>query len=212
MPVAIHGVMRFSKTWLASLLCAAPAAAQPDAEVSVITGYALPIKGLNYNLGVGVRGGVVLGPLYVGAMVAVHQGDDKHITYGPDTLDNGGKQDYASLAVFATADVAYQLQIPLGARRSTLAPFVSAGLLAIPMGSSGVYGDSSITNSYLVVGGGVSYSVDLNARYAVGLHVRVYDTGDTSFDFGDLSQNTHQHGFSTSIFYAAAYLESTLRF
>jgi hypothetical protein len=225
------GRTRTTMLCLAYLSCGTTALAQPDpdgrpsqpaqapvvpaahsGEISVIMGYALPIKGLNYKLGFGVRGGIDLGHFYLGGMVAIHQGDDKHISYGPSSLDNGGKQDYSSLAVFATVDAAYRLELPLGARRTTLSPFLSAGLLAIPMSSSGVYGATSITNTYLVLGGGASYSVDISDLYAVGLHVRVYDTGDTSFDFGDLSQNQHQHGFSTSIFYAAAYLESTFRF
>ena len=182
--------------------------------LALITGISVPINGLQYNVGVGVRGGIDLGRFYVGGMVAVHQGDQKTITYGPvDSLGiPGGPQTYDSTPLFFVADGGYHLTIPLGGLDTVLTPYLSAGLLLIPMSSSGAYGESSVVNAYPVIGGGFSYAVPLGQRYSVGLHYRMYNVGDTQFSFGDLSQGTVEHGFSTSIFYAAFYSEVSCRF
>lgn len=194
---------------------ATPAAPQSrGVTLSLLTGISIPINGLQYNVGVGFRGGLDLGRFYVGGMVAIHQGDQKSINYGPVASlgIQGGVQTYNSTPLFFVADGGYHLTIPLGGLDTVLTPYLSAGVLLIPMSSSGAYGDTSIVNPYFVIGGGFSYSVPLGPRYSVGLHYRMYDVGDTQFSFGDLSQGTVEHGFSTSIFYAAFYSEVSCRF
>jgi hypothetical protein len=187
---------------------------EPRATISFLGGMSIPIKGLNYNAGIGVRGGVNLGKFYVGGMLAVHQGDAKTITYGPVSLLGipGGPQWYSSLPIFLVADGGYSIGIQLGQLSTVLTPYVSAGALVFNMQSSGVYGNSSIAPIYAVIGGGLSYGIALGPRYLFGLHMRMYNTGDASFTFGDRSKNQFEHGFSTSIFYSAIYTELSYRF
>lgn len=200
------------KSCLLLLLSAVPAHADElprkfdQGQVSVITGRSMPINGLVYNAGIGLRGGTRVGQIYLGGMLAVHVGDTKQIKY------SNGVQTYSSRPKFITADAAYEFAGSIGTHRTTLSPYVSAGMLSMSMSSSGTFGDPSLTKRYFVLGGGLSYNIDVTDRYAVGLHARVYNTGDTSFDFGDSSQGQIEHGFSTSIFYAGFYLENIVRF
>ena len=183
-------------------------------EVSVIAGASIPINGLVYNGGIGIRAGAHVGNFYLGGMVAVHQGDTQAITYGsvPTLGIPGGLQTYNSLPLFLVADGGYTLTIPIGGLATTFTPYVSMGLLAIILNTSGAYGDSSITNSNFVIGGGFSYRVPVVERYSVGIHYRMYNVGDTTFSYGNLSEGTVEHGFSTSIFYAAFYGELAYHF
>lgn len=193
----------------------APGLAAPKTkEVSVIVGASIPINGLVYNGGIGIRAGAHFGKFYVGGMLAVHQGDTKTIVWGPVPAlgIQGGPQTYDSLPLFVVADGGYTLTIPLGGRATTFTPYLSAGLLAIILDSAGAYGESSTTNAYFVIGGGFSYRVPVADRYSVGIHYRMYNVGDTSFEYGNLSEGTVEHGFSTSIFYAAFYGELAYHF
>ena len=181
-------------------------------SAEVLLGSSFAINGLNYNVGGAVRVGVNLRHVYLGGFAALHQGDTKTITWGPDAFSNGGDQKYSSHPFFFAADAGYSFTLPIGAVESVLTPCLSGGLLLITMDTSGVYGSSSIAKTYGIVGFGASYDLLFGARFFVGAHFRLYDTGDTSFKFGDASQGTYQHGFSTSIFYYALYSELGLRF
>lgn len=174
----------------------------------------MPINGFRYNAGLGVRAGLDFGRFYLGGMLAVHQGDSKTVTYGPVSSLGipGGPQTYDSLPLFTVVDGGYNLKIPIGGLSTTLTPYLSLGLLFTVMSSSGAYGDTSITRTDPVIGGGFSYSVPVGKQYALGLHYRMYNVGDATFEFGDLSQGTVEHGFSTSIFYSAFYSELSYRF
>jgi hypothetical protein len=190
------------------------AATSHQVTASVLVGSSIPINGLNYNAGTGIRGGATFGHYYLGGMLAVHQGDSLAISWPAVAAfgTNAGVQAYKSLPVFAVIDGGYKLRIPVGSIATFLTPYLSTGLLVIGMSSSGVYGNSNIANSYFVVGGGFSYGVPISERYSIGVHFRGYDTGDTKFSFGDYSKGTIEHGFSTSVFYAAFYLELETRF
>jgi hypothetical protein len=191
----------------------AEAPTAPRATISFIAGMSIPITGLNYNAGIGVRGGANLGKFYLGGLLALHQGDAKTITYGPVSSLGipGGAQHYSSLPIFLVADGGYNIGIPLGRLSTVLTPYLCVGAVVMNMQSSGVYGDSTITPIYAVVGGGFSYDIAVGARYSIGIHTRVFNTGDTDFKFGDLSKHQYEHGFSTSIFYAAVYTELSYR-
>jgi hypothetical protein len=181
-------------------------------SVEVLAGSAIAIHGVNYNLGVGVRAGAHLAHFYLGGMLAVHQGDTKTIAWGPTAFSNGGDQKYTSHPFFFAADAGYTFDIPIGSVDTLLTPCLSGGLLLMTMDTSGVYGSSSIAKTYGLLGLGASYGVLLDQRVYLGAHFRMYDTGDTTFDFGNLAQGTYEHGFSTSIFYYALYSELGYRF
>jgi hypothetical protein len=191
--------------------------AQHPWSVSVVAGSSIPINGLNYNEGIGVRGGIhvatnKLKHVYLGGILAVHAGDSKTIGWGPTQFSNGGDQHYNSHPLFVAADAGYSFQIPVGTLDTVLTPCLSAGVMVIGMDTDGVYGTTSITNTYGVVGFAASWDVNFNSRFYAGAHYRLYNTGDTSFSFGDLAQGTYQHGFSTSVFYYALYSELGYRF
>jgi hypothetical protein len=181
-------------------------------SADVLLGSSFAIKGLNYNFGAAARVGVNLRHVYLGGFAALHQGDNKKISWGPDAFSSGGDQKYSSHPLFFAADAGYSFVLPIGSLDSVFTPCLSGGLLLITMDTSGVYGSSSIVNTYGIFGFGVSEDLLFGERFFAGVHFRLYDTGDTSFEFGNLSQGTYQHGFSTSIFYYALYSELGLRF
>jgi hypothetical protein len=196
-----------------------PAPATPPVPTHGITltalaGSSIPINGVNYNAGIGVKAGIHFGHVYVGGMLAVHQGDTKSINWGavPALGYQAGTQTYSSVPIVTAADLGYRIDIPIAGLQTSLMPYVSAGLIATFMSSSGVYGDSSIVNTDPVIGGGLAVSVPIGSRLALGLHSRTYNVGDTSFHFGNASQGTYEHGFSTSIFYTAFYSELSYTF
>jgi hypothetical protein len=75
-----------------------------------------------------------------------------------------------------------------------------------------VYGDAAVTNGYFVAGGGFSFNADVMEQVSIGPSYRMYNVGDTEFEFGSLGDGEIEHGFSTSIFYAAFYGELIARF
>jgi hypothetical protein len=182
-------------------------------SASVIGGSSIAINGLNYNAGVGLRAGVNLKHFYLGGLLLLHQGDTKTINWGATAFSNAGDQKYTSHPFFFAADAGYSFDVPLGPIDTVLTPCLSAGLLLITMDSSGVYGTpSSLAQTYGLFGFGASYGLLLGERTFAGVHFRLYDTGDTKFEYGNVSQGTYQHGFSTSIFYYALYAEVGYRF
>src|SRR5437870_2854782 len=78
----------------------------PHLTMAVIAGSSIPIKGLNYYEGLGLRAGVLWEKLYLGGMLAVHRGDTKTGDYPavPALSIPGGHQVYKSLPVFLAAD------------------------------------------------------------------------------------------------------------
>ena len=186
-------------------------------SMSVIAGSSIPINGLNYNEGIGVRAGVHVGAgklehIYLGGILAAHAGDSKTIGWPSTVFNNAGDQHYHSHPLFLAADAGYSFEIPIGTLDTVLTPCVSAGLLVIGMDTDGVFGTTSITNTYGVIGFAASWDVGFSDRFYAGVHYRIFNAGDTSFSFGDYAQNTYQHGFSTSVFYYALYSELGYRF
>ena len=177
--------------------------------IGILVGSSLHIKGLNYGTGIGVRGGVTLGRLYLGGLIAAHEGDKLSINYGAASAIGvtGGRQKYESSPLLVVADVGYVFEIGKGELVFRAMPNLGAGVLSIPIHSKGVYGESTIRPLKGIIGIGLSVGALVHNHLFVGAHARAYNTGDTSFKFGDLSKGTYQHGFSTSIFYDALFGE-----
>lgn len=95
---------------------APPPPSYDTGTVSLLAGMAVPVHGLHYGAGFGVRAGVNLGHFYLGGTFAVHAGDEKTIRYGRiSSLGvDAGAQRYSSLPMFVTADAGYNITIPIG--------------------------------------------------------------------------------------------------
>jgi hypothetical protein len=198
-------------------LQASASRAEHPVSIALIAGTSIPINGLNYNEGLGVRAGANVAVrqfehVYVGGVVTAHAGDSLSITWGPDAIQKGGVQYYTSHPGFVAADIGYSFAFSLGRIETVLTPCLSAGLMLIEMDTNGTYGSTSIVNAYGIIGFAASYDLLLGKHFFVGAHYRMYDTGDTTFQFGNLSNNTYEHGFSTSVFYYALFSELGYRF
>ncbi|WP_437985167.1 hypothetical protein [Sorangium sp. So ce117] len=205
-----------------SLEPAAAAGDEPSASfmhehaltLGVISGYSIPENAMTYAVGLGLRGSVQLSHVHVGATVLLHEGDTVDIVYGGISSLGiwGGGQSYKTLPLFLLAEAGYAIEIPLGALKTELVPFFSLGTALIFMRTSGVYGDNALTDVHLAIGGGIDYRVLLNGPWSLGVDYRMYPLGDASFTFGDLSAGTIEHGYSTSVFYHALFVEGGYRF
>jgi hypothetical protein len=179
------------------------ASAQTQFSFGPFAGYAIPINGLRYGAGAGFKAGMNLNNLYLGVVLAGYLGDKKSIRYGavPSLGIQSGKQEYKSTGLYLAADIGYDIGIPIGGAKTILQPYVSAGLMVIPIVSSGVYGNSNTVLSKFAPGAGFVYRVPITERLSAGLDYRMYSLGDGEFDFGDSGEI--QHGFSTAIWFGA---------
>jgi hypothetical protein len=179
------------------------AAGQTRFSLGPYVGYAIPINGLRYNMGAGFRAGMNFNNLYLGVALAGYTGDKKSIRYGavPSLGIQSGRQEYKSAAVNLAADIGYDIVIPIAGSRTVLQPYFTAGLMVIPITSSGVYGDNTAVLSKFSPGAGFVYRIPINERMSAGLDYRMYFLGDAEFDFGDSGEIPH--GFSTSIWFGA---------
>jgi len=185
-----------------------------SAALAVLFGAGLPFNGLTYGLGAGAQLQTSLGHVAIAGALFIYSGDEKNITYGPvpGFSIKGGRQQYNSLPIFLVGDGGYAFSINAGALRSAIKPFVSTGVMALHIATSGVYGDADQTQFKFCLGWGVAYRVRLGDRLAVGLQYRMYpNLGDDHIDFGSPSKNEIPHGFSTSIFYHAITTEIAYR-
>jgi hypothetical protein len=179
------------------------ASGQTQFSFGPFAGYAIPVNGLRYGVGAGFKAGMNLDKLYLGAAIAGYMGDKKSIRYGavPSLGIQSGKQDYKSAGLYLAADIGYNIGIPIRRTTTILQPYGCAGLMLIPIVSSGVYGDSNTVLSKFTPGFGFVYRVPITERLSVGLDYRQYFLGDAEFDFGDSGEIPH--GFSTSIWFGA---------
>jgi hypothetical protein len=166
-------------------------------------GYAVPTEGLRYGIGAGFKAGMNVNKLYLGVALAGYMGDKKSIRYGAvSSLGiKGGKQEYKNTGLYLAADLGYDIGIPIGGTTTILQPYASAGLMVIPVVSSGVYGDNNTILARFAPGVGFVYRVPVSERLSVGLDYRMYFPGDGEFDFGDSGEI--KHGFSTAIWFGA---------
>jgi hypothetical protein len=201
---------------LSAVAAEAGAALERGFELSAAAavGHAMPADALAYGFGAGLKGTAGIGLLHAGAGLLFHAGDETSIEYGPvDALGiEGGKQEYASAPLFLLLDAGLRLELTIGDRTTMFAPFLSAGLLLVNMSTSGPYGEASTAGSRFAIGWGLLYRVPLLGPVSLGVEYRMYPIGDGEFEFGDSSANEVAHGFSTSLFFHALFLEASYRF
>ena len=183
-------------------------------SVSAIAGFSPPKQGLKYSAGFGIKAGAHLeNNLYAGMALFAHMGDDISIGWGSFSTFNGGRQKYKMNPKFVMADVGYEFKFnPLAGFSSSLMPYFSMGLASLTFKSSGVYGKPDpLTLNKFGIGGGVTYTMALTEHFSLGVEYRMYPLGDIDVEFGDISENEYEHGFSTNAFYHGIFTVLTYR-
>lgn len=208
----MEGISKKLSLWIL-LVIAISAQAQSDKPVKyVVSVFAGPTvaktQGMEYNSGLGLKGGAIIKKIYIGAMVAIHSGEDFEY-YWPGIFQLGwpaGTQHYHSKPLFVEADAGYTFNFKLGGVSTTFLPYISYGILRMKIESDGVYGEpDDISEIKYTPGFGLSYLIWINEHVSVGADYRMYPLGDEIFIYGDISRNTYQHGFSTSLIFGALY-------
>jgi hypothetical protein len=182
--------------------------------LSLISGTSITSEALSYGIGVGVKAGLSLNKVYVGIATAVYTGENTTIRYGavPSLGIQSGTQKYDSGPKLIMIDGGYDIKLAGDEKLSCIfTPYLSTGLVSINMRSSGVYGESKVTDSRLAFGGGLMVNVLFGSNFSFGLEQRMYPIGDAEFTFGEGSGEI-DHGFSTSVFYAALHTVVAYRF
>lgn len=185
---------------------------QTSLLVAGAVSFAIPIHGMSYGVGGGLRAGVDFHHVYLGATFLMHRGDSVDIGWGSTFFSKEGEQHYRTLPWFLVAEAGYAIQIPIAGLRTELVPFFSLGAAFVHVSTTGVYGKDSITDSHLAIGWGLDYRVSFAEPWSLGIGYRMYPLGAAHFSFGDLSAGTYEHGFSTSIFYHSVLAEAAYRF
>jgi hypothetical protein len=85
-------------------------------------------------------------------------------------------------------------------------------MMLVNLSTSGGYGSDSMADPHVAIGGGLLYRVPITPAFGLGAQYRMYPLGDGKFEFGDVDDDTYEHGFSSSIFYHAAFIEASFLF
>lgn len=192
-----------------------PAAAPPQDStgkllIAALAGHAIPVNGMEWGIGVGLRAGTRVGAIWIGGTAALYAGDSVDIDWGSTVLADGGRQYYTTLPIFVVGEVGYAFDFHPGPLELQLTPHLDLGAAFISAASHGEYGgDDSTLDGRLAWGWGLTGRAFLDRHWALGVDYRMLPLGDADFDFNEGEVNSH--GYSTSVFFHGLSFELAYR-